>query len=473
MRQKAAADAADAAEAAAALATAAGGVTDLVGSAAGRDAATALDDAAMALDDAAGVLDRVANPADADIDAGIVSGAVTAANNALGVIEAALTAARAAPDTDLGADAEAIAANKAFLATAIGELVKAETALTRAKNALDAADDDDGALDLELAADAADLEETRTEGLADAAGGAADDGIYGTLVDDHGSSGWTMVTRGVAYEARIVYNITTQGKTVTAYQWMASATDRVGNTGKADKDRFDLIVDTLKPWVSEARTGISYNVSKNTEVRNRSYIALTFVNGIEGDLEDQIAASSLDVRDFIVEGFEVLDIVQPERITDKDKTVEAKDIDGEKIGRDPRSRLYLELDSELDSDQTPRIQILGGAVNDLAGNPNDPPQTIESKDKIPAGLTITVTSSDSSSGRVVATEDGTFTVTVDADEPLKRTPRVYFSTFEVRAAHGENKDLNAVDDDETLARVTLKKGVAVSLANPILRRRWT
>ena len=60
---------------------------------------------------------------------------------------------------------------------------------------------------------------------------------------------------------------------------MASATDRVGNTGKADKDRFDLIVDTLKPWVSEARTGISYNVSKNREVRDRSYIALTFVNG--------------------------------------------------------------------------------------------------------------------------------------------------------------------------------------------------
>ena len=98
--------------------------------------------------------------------------------------------------------------------------------------------------------------------------------------------------------------------------------------------------------------------------------------------------------------------------------------------RDPRSRLYLELSSELGSAEKPRIQILGGAVTDLAGNQNSPPQTINSKDRIPAGLTITVTSSDSSSGRVVATEDGTFTVTVDADEPLKRTPRVYFSPFE-------------------------------------------
>ena len=33
-------------------------------------------------------------------------------------------------------------------------------------------------------------------------------------IDDHGSSGWTMVTRGVAYEASIVYNITTQGPAV-------------------------------------------------------------------------------------------------------------------------------------------------------------------------------------------------------------------------------------------------------------------
>ena len=61
---------------------------------------------------------------------------------------------------------------------------------------------------------------------------------------------------------------------------MVSAKDRVGNKGEANsKKRFDLTVDTLAPWVSEARTGISYDVDKNKEVRNRSYIALTFING--------------------------------------------------------------------------------------------------------------------------------------------------------------------------------------------------
>ena len=142
-----------------------------------------------------------------------------------------------------------------------------------------------------------------------------------------------MVTRGVAYKARIVYNITTQGKDVKTYQWMASATDRVGNTGEADKDRFDLTVDTLKPWVSEARTGISYDVSKDREVRNRSYIALTFINYDEDrdfrGAEDPIMASSLDVRDFIVEGFDVEDIIQPD-VVDKD---------------DPRRRISMAKES--------------------------------------------------------------------------------------------------------------------------------
>ena len=196
-------------------------------------------------------------------------------------------------------------------------------------------------------------------------------------------------------------------------------------------------------------------MDKNKEVRNRNYIALTFINyddddGREED-EDPIATSTLDVRDFIVEGFEVVDIIHPELLDD------AKDAEGEykveereghrqadgafdAIGeRDPRSRVYLELDSELGSAETPRIQILGGAVTDLAGNQNSPPQQLTSIDKIPAGLTISVESSDSSSGRTVATEDGTFTVTVDADEPLKRTPRVYFSRFK---RHGVSTTMN-------------------------------
>ena len=251
---------------------------------------------------------------------------------------------------------------------------------------------------------------------------------------------------------------------------MATATDRVGNKGKADKNRFDLTVDTLAPWVSEARTGISYDVDDNEEIRDRSYIALTFVNDEGGDVEDSIAASTLDVRDFIIAGYEVLDIIQPELLDDEKedgeyKVKDAKAIDTDSpfkdgAARDPRSRVYLQLDAELGSAEKPTIQILGGAVTDLAGNQNAPPQNVRSKDKIPAGLTITVTSSDSSSGRTVATVDGTFTVTVDADEPLRRTPILYFTGFGVT---GEADDNEAdIEDGADLGTYTLPKGLTVS-----------
>ena len=214
--------------------------------------------------------------------------------------------------------------------------------------------------------------------------------------------------------------------------------------GTRDDERFDLTVDTMAPQVSVARTGISYDVDKNKETRDRSYIALTFVNaekdGTRRSGEDPILASTLDVRDFVIAGYEVVDIIQPDVIGKNDDDAVAIDQESafeNGAEKDPRSRVYLKLDSELGSAETPTVQILGGAVSDLAGNLNSPPQSIKSVDKIPAGLTITVTSSDSSSGRVVATEDGTFTVTVDADEPLRHTPRLYFSRIGVTAANGE------------------------------------
>jgi hypothetical protein len=445
------------ADAAAAAATAAGTAAETAETAAttaetvARDsgdntrgaAETALRDAATALGDASDDLNAAANTAPVATDVTAATDAATAATTAAGVTGTA-------------------AADATALRTAAGELRTAATELTAAMQVIPLRG-----------------EATTADGAVTNAMQAVTDAdttpAAGTEVDDHGSSGWTQVVRGVAYEANIVYYITTQGKDVLGYQWMVSAKDRVGNKGEANsKKRFDLIIDTVAPQVSVARTGVSYDVDKNKEVRNRNYIALTFTNGDGGD-EDPIATSTLDVRDFIVEGFEVVDIIHPELLDDEKKAdgeykvKDAVGIDTSKestfddVGaRDPRSRVYLELDSELGSAEKPRIQILGGAVTDLAGNQNSPPQQLTSIDKIPAGLTITVTSSDSSSGRVVATEDGTFTVTVDADEPLKRTPRVYFARFEVTAAHDENTGPNAVDAGDTLARLTLNDDVTVS-----------
>ena len=407
---------------------------------------TELGTAAAALRIAAGVLRQAANTAPDAAD-------VTTATNAAKVA----TDAAAVADTHT-ADVKALEA--------------AAAALTATVTAMNDQNGAGGALTLANAADTAGGAADTAEGLADTAERV--DAAQGTPIDDHGSSGWTQVARGTAYKANIVYYITDQLTNVLEYQWMVSAKDRVGNKGEANsKKRFDLTIDTVAPQVSVARTGISYDVDKNKEVRNRNYIALTFTND-DGGAEDPIATSTLDVRDFIVEGFEVVDIIHPELLDDakadgKYKVKDAEGIDDssdsafDDIGaRDPRSRVYLELDSELGSAEKPRIQILGGAVTDLAGNQNSPPQQLNSIDKIPAGLTIAVESSDSSSGRTVATDDGTFTVTVDADEPLKRTPRVYFAPFEVTASHDENTGLNEVEAGETLARLTLNDDVTVS-----------
>ena len=437
-----------------------------------RDAATALGQAVTALEAPATALDNLSeNPTSVQISQALTSASTAAADAARDATADLNTGARVAATA---AETAAAAVLGGATSAAAKELDAAAKELDAAAEALeDAAEAFDAASKLEIAANEAEGIANTAEGMADGAAGAPEDDMYGAFIDDHGTSGWVMVERGIAYEANIVYNITTQGTDVKKYQWMVEAWDRVGNKGQANKNRFDLTVDTDKPQVLEARTGISYDVDDSEEVRNRSYIALTFVNGETGG-EDPIAASTLDVRDFIIAGYEVLDIIQPELIDDDEK-----DGDGEYVviataiddkspftgdaARDPRSRVYLKLDAELGSAETPRIQILGGAVTDLAGNQNSPPQNVLSDDKIPAGLTITVTSSDSSSGRTVATEDGTFTITVDADEPLRRTPILYFTGFGVTGTAAQNEDDIANSDDPTdLGTYTLPKGLKVS-----------
>ena len=152
--QKVAMDAAAAATAAAASATDAGAVTDLGGFTPGASASTELNAASTALDAAATALGEVADPEGA-ATATTVSAAVTAAIAAIAAIDTALTAARGVTDDEIDGSTPPtdLAANKALLATAIAELVKAKAALTKAKDVLDAADADGGALALETAAD--------------------------------------------------------------------------------------------------------------------------------------------------------------------------------------------------------------------------------------------------------------------------------------------------------------------------------
>ena len=57
------------------------------------------------------------------------------------------------------------------------------------------------------------------------------------------------------------------------------------------------------------------------------------------------------------------------------------DIEGNPID-DPRSRIYLQLERELASDETPDVLLFGGIVYDLAGNPNDSFDDFQTQDSV-------------------------------------------------------------------------------------------
>ncbi len=258
----------------------------------------------------------------------------------------------------------------------------------------------------------------------------------------YGSNDWTQRVKGVAYDLdmRLV------GKGFDTYYWQVTAKDRVGNMAVTDADEetsgpkepFSFNVDNAKPIADTTRTGVGYEAGKG-EIRSRSWIALNFVNDNDEGGADRIDASTVAASDFTVEGHTVMDAIVP---SDKkvckaedDSTPEkesAKNINSLDSGCDfePRARIYLKLASELASDETPVIQLLGGVFKDIAGNNNVTDSIEDAEDNIAPGISITVTSSTSTgSGRPATDDEGSFTVRVTSDEETDEFPDLYFATI--------------------------------------------
>ena len=292
-----------------------------------------------------------------------------------------------------------------------------------------------------------------------------------TDVSAYGSNDWTQGVKGVSYDLdmRLV------GQGFGKYSWQITAKDRVGNMAVTDSDEdkpsdqpFSFTVDDDGPIVPSegARTGIGYEAGEG-EFEDRSWIALQFVNEDHTDLADRIDASTVAASDFTVEGHTVVSALVP-----SDKQICKGDVDGtdedesaknitafnadsidakaaveadpsadppveaaaavgaaEMCVFEPRARIYLELEGELDADETPTIQLLGGVFKDIAGNSNVTQQIEDVQDKIRPGISITITSSSGATGRTATDEDGSFTVRVTSDEELRTFPRLFFATI--------------------------------------------
>ena len=244
-----------------------------------------------------------------------------------------------------------------------------------------------------------------------------------------GTNRWRRIEVGRSYSMDVSLALT-EG----ANEWKLEATDRVGNTTETRDQNSDasgyqgyrITVDTGKPVLSDARTGIAFSESKKKEVVDRSSVAVTLQDGQAGDDE---SLSAVDHNDFRVAGHAVTGaslISLSADCDDSDPT--PLFLDGTTCIENPKSLVYLQLADELEPDETPEVQILGGAVIDLAGNSNDPGKT-PADDEIAPGLTVTINPGSEDSGRPAIRKTGEVTIRVVSDEELRRRPSVYFATM--------------------------------------------
>ncbi len=279
--------------------------------------------------------------------------------------------------------------------------------------------------------------------------------VWGTATDDSDKAvggDWTENTRGVEY----ALDMTLTGNTFGTYRWQVTARDRVGNSVTTDGDEdedgkqpFSFKVDDADPEVTLARTGIGYEPGEG-EFKSRSWIALHFVNGENRGGDDRIRSSTVEADEFTVEGNTVINAVSPtdkpvckdddpdtERVDESAKNIQwyaDRNVSLSCDDYDPRAHVYLELAEELGSDDEPTIQLLGGILQDIAGN-NNATQSLEDEveDWIAPGIAITITSNTGTASRAATDNEGSFTVNVSSDEELVTFPRLYFATIHGKA----------------------------------------
>lgn len=247
---------------------------------------------------------------------------------------------------------------------------------------------------------------------------------------DLGTNRWRLIEVGRSYSMDVSLPLSDNADNT----WRLTARDRVGNQTISDAESKDgkqdyiITVDTGKPTLSGARTGVAFSASKKKEVVDRSSVAVSLKNGDAGGPDD---LSAVDHNDFRVAGHAVtgasLITVDADCNNTPASEDEPLDVDGNCIEM-PKARVYLQLADELEPDEKPEVEVLGGAVLDLAGNSNDPGK-ITADDAIAPGLTVTINPGSEIPGRPVIRNSGQITVRVVSDEELRRRPAVWFATM--------------------------------------------
>ena len=287
---------------------------------------------------------------------------------------------------------------------------------------------------------------------------------------------WTLLgsRAGVAYEFSARGNNMDEGR----YFMEVAAKDRAGNETVTDasydddgNQPYEFTVDDTEPSVVQVLAGVGYDTRDDKEVANRKSIMVDFGEPVR---------SGIDPERITVAGHRVESVVHPGRLSG-DET--ATDIEGNQID-DPRSRIYLQLEDELASDETPDVLLFGGIVYDLAGNPNDSGD-FRTQDSVAPLFTVglralaqdatlpsgpfPVAGRKEGEARLVANSRGEFVVDVRSDEELRRRPEVYF--VGIAAAEKQDKGGKGTGEYGYKVRSVVTGGPLVEQEDPLHWRR--
>ena len=209
----------------------------------------------------------------------------------------------------------------------------------------------------------------------------------------------------------------------------------------------EIITDTIDPVLTTARTGVSWDSVDEEYDTDRDWIQAMFTD--TNDLD----SASIDDDDIVVEGHTVSRVqwfdVDPDDVTE--------DFDGGVVGFSAtapfaqwqliRHHIFIQLEDDLDPDETPDVNIVPDGIDDEAGNNLDS-DDVGADDTISPIFTIESITGPNSP-KLLAGEDEEMEVIFTADEDIDGDPTV---TVSLAPKDGVSTAVGAtltVDVDET------------------------
>ena len=235
----------------------------------------------------------------------------------------------------------------------------------------------------------------------------------------------------------------------------------------------EITIDTVKPELTEARTGIMWDATDAKYDDDPTFIQLLFTDLTALD------PTTIEVDDFVVEGHTVKEVHWYDVADGDDDTCWAdgdlsdcnrfvvnngdkgpKNIGGRGyLRQNIRNSVFLELEDQLAPDETPDVSVVPNGVSDSAGKEQDDGEK-EADDWIAPSFTIVVNPTartPQGSGNVLAGDGDEVVINLTADERIVKTRPDVVVTY-VNAPKGCVNTKNK-SDDNPYDRGEIKTGV--------------